>query len=71
MFQYGGFVKLKVVLGGVRLLAMQSVPLIQGKESAEKTARSIFVGNIPYEATEEKLVELFSKVGLHITVSIN
>ncbi|VDM32744.1 unnamed protein product [Hydatigera taeniaeformis] len=42
---------------------MQSAPIIQGKESAEKTARSIFVGNIPYEATEEKLVELFSKAG--------
>lgn len=41
---------------------MQSASIIQGKESAEKTARSIFVGNIPYEATEEKLVELFSKV---------
>ncbi|CAI2728146.1 unnamed protein product [Schistosoma spindalis] len=33
------------------------------KEAAEKTARSIFVGNIPYEATEEKLIELFSKAG--------
>lgn len=34
-----------------------------GKDGAEKTARSIFVGNIPYEATEEKLIELFSKAG--------
>ncbi|KAH9282903.1 Cleavage stimulation factor subunit 2 tau variant [Echinococcus granulosus] len=42
---------------------MQSASIVQGKESAEKTARSIFVGNIPYEATEEKLVELFSKAG--------
>ncbi|KAL5104459.1 hypothetical protein TcWFU_005070 [Taenia crassiceps] len=42
---------------------MQSASIAQGKESAEKTARSIFVGNIPYEATEEKLVELFSKAG--------
>nr|CAH8846406.1 unnamed protein product [Trichobilharzia regenti] len=33
------------------------------KEAAEKTARSIFVGNIPYEATEEKLIELFGKAG--------
>ncbi|KAL3321208.1 Cleavage stimulation factor subunit 2 [Cichlidogyrus casuarinus] len=32
-------------------------------ESAEKTARSIFVGNIPYEATEEKLTEIFEKAG--------
>ncbi|KAA3670520.1 cleavage stimulation factor subunit 2, partial [Paragonimus westermani] len=43
--------------------AMQpNFPLIT-KEAAEKTARSIFVGNIPYEATEEKLIELFGKAG--------
>ncbi|VDD76291.1 unnamed protein product [Mesocestoides corti] len=42
---------------------MQNVVIPPGKEGAEKTARSIFVGNIPYEATEEKLVELFSKAG--------
>ncbi|CAH8620221.1 unnamed protein product [Dicrocoelium dendriticum] len=46
-----------------------SMSAIQGgyphmtKEAAEKTARSIFVGNIPYEATEEKLIELFGKAG--------
>nr|CAX69437.1 cleavage stimulation factor, 3' pre-RNA, subunit 2, 64kDa [Schistosoma japonicum] len=39
-----------------------STPVLT-KEAAEKTARSIFVGNIPYEATEEKLIELFSKAG--------
>ncbi|TGZ64589.1 hypothetical protein CRM22_006307 [Opisthorchis felineus] len=39
-----------------------SFPLMT-KEAAEKTARSIFVGNIPYEATEEKLIELFGKAG--------
>lgn len=38
-----------------------SLPVLT-KEAAEKTARSIFVGNIPYEATEEKLIELFGKV---------
>ena len=31
--------------------------------SADKSARSCFVGNIPYEATEEKLKEIFSSVG--------
>ncbi len=41
---------------------MQAAGAPLGKEGAEKTARSIFVGNIPYEATEEKLVELFGKV---------
>nr|CDS29154.1 cleavage stimulation factor subunit 2 [Hymenolepis microstoma] len=42
---------------------MQTMQNVMGKESAEKTARSIFVGNIPYEATEDKLIELFSNAG--------
>ncbi|XP_064105238.1 cleavage stimulation factor subunit 2-like isoform X2 [Macrobrachium nipponense] len=29
----------------------------------EKSLRSVFVGNIPYEATEEKLKDIFSQVG--------
>ncbi|KAK8732852.1 hypothetical protein OTU49_006962 [Cherax quadricarinatus] len=29
----------------------------------EKSLRSVFVGNIPYEATEEKLRDIFSQVG--------
>ncbi|CAK9296890.1 unnamed protein product [Gordionus sp. m RMFG-2023] len=29
----------------------------------DRTLRSVFVGNIPYEATEEQLKELFSEVG--------
>ncbi|XP_071453754.1 cleavage stimulation factor subunit 2 isoform X2 [Hetaerina americana] len=29
----------------------------------DKSLRSVFVGNIPYEATEEKLKEIFSEVG--------
>lgn len=29
----------------------------------EKSLRSVFVGNIPYEATEDKLREIFSQVG--------
>ena len=32
-------------------------------ENIDKSARSCFVGNIPYEATEEKLKEIFSSVG--------
>ena len=32
-------------------------------QSIDKTARSVFVGNIPYEATEEKLKEIFASVG--------
>ncbi|THD20821.1 Cleavage stimulation factor subunit [Fasciola hepatica] len=43
-------------------MAQSNFPVLT-KEAAEKTARSIFVGNIPYEATEEKLIELFSKAG--------
>jgi cleavage stimulation factor subunit 2 len=30
----------------------------------DKSMRSVFVGNIPYEATEEKLKEVFSEVGV-------
>ena len=32
-------------------------------DSSDKSARSCFVGNIPYEATEEQLKEVFSNVG--------
>ena len=32
-------------------------------QSIDKSARSVFVGNIPYEATEEKLKEIFGSVG--------
>jgi len=28
-----------------------------------KSVRSVFVGNIPYEATEEKLKDIFAEVG--------
>ncbi len=31
--------------------------------NVDKSQRSVFVGNIPYEATEEKLKEIFSEVG--------
>ena len=31
---------------------------------SDKSSRSVFVGNIPYEATEEKLKEVFSEVGV-------
>jgi len=33
------------------------------EQQIDKSARSCFVGNIPYEATEEKLKEIFSSVG--------
>jgi hypothetical protein len=29
----------------------------------DKSVRSVFVGNIPYEATEEKLKDIFGEVG--------
>ena len=29
----------------------------------DKSLRSVFVGNIPYEATEEKLKDIFSQAG--------
>ncbi|XP_065183428.1 cleavage stimulation factor subunit 2-like [Sycon ciliatum] len=34
-----------------------------GGSQKERSLRSIFVGNIPYEATEEQLVEIFREVG--------
>lgn len=37
---------------------------VQGTLSAaERSIRSVFVGNIPYEATEEQLKDIFSEVG--------
>ena len=35
----------------------------QGGMIMDKSLRSVFVGNIPYEATEEKLKDIFSEVG--------
>jgi len=35
----------------------------QMKEAAEKSARSVFVGNIPYEATDEQLKDIFNQAG--------
>jgi len=37
----------------------------------EKSQRSVFVGNIPYEATEEKLKEIFSEVGPVLSFKVN
>ena len=34
-----------------------------GGQVMNKSLRSVFVGNIPYEATEEKLKDIFSEVG--------
>ncbi|XP_068152071.1 cleavage stimulation factor subunit 2 [Drosophila tropicalis] len=36
---------------------------VQDQSIMDKSMRSVFVGNIPYEATEEKLKEIFSEVG--------
>ena len=35
----------------------------QGGMIMDKSLRSVFVGNIPYEATEEKLKDIFNEVG--------
>jgi cleavage stimulation factor subunit 2 len=32
-------------------------------QSGERSIRSVFVGNIPYDATEEKLKDIFNEVG--------
>merc|ERR1712180_486246 len=33
------------------------------KEAAEKSARSVFVGNIPYEASDDELKDIFGQAG--------
>lgn len=38
--------------------------------AGEKSARSVFVGNIPYEATEEKLKDIFSEVGVVVSFKL-
>lgn len=42
---------------------MASLKDQQLKEAAEKSARSVFVGNIPYEATDEQLKDIFNQAG--------
>ena len=32
-------------------------------KDADRSARSVFVGNIPYDATEERLKDIFSEAG--------
>lgn len=43
---------------------LSDMTAVQGVLSAaERSVRSVFVGNIPYEATEEQLKDIFSEVG--------
>lgn len=42
---------------------MSQIVIEQQREANEKSLRSVFVGNIPYEATEENLKDIFSQVG--------
>ncbi|MGH0192203.1 UNVERIFIED_CONTAM: hypothetical protein FKN15_007889 [Acipenser sinensis] len=35
--------------------------------AVDRSLRSVFVGNIPYEATEEQLKDIFSEVGLVVS----
>ena len=39
-------------------------PVFDFTGEAEKAARSVFVGNIPYEATEEQLKAIFTEIGV-------
>lgn len=41
-----------------------------GGQVMDKSLRSVFVGNIPYEATEEKLKDIFSEVGQVVTFKL-
>lgn len=42
---------------------MSAVKDAQMKEAAEKSGRSVFVGNIPYEATDEEIKDIFGQAG--------
>ena len=42
---------------------MSQIVIEQQREANEKSLRSVFVGNIPYEATEESLKDIFAQVG--------
>ena len=42
---------------------MSQIVIEQQREANEKSLRSVFVGNIPYEASEENLRDIFSQVG--------
>jgi len=42
---------------------MSQIVIEQQREANEKSLRSVFVGNIPYEATDENLKDIFSQVG--------
>lgn len=39
------------------------IPQTNQMQAADRSLRSVFVGNIPYDATEEKLRDIFSAVG--------
>jgi len=42
---------------------MSAVKDAQMKEAAEKSGRSVFVGNIPYEASDEEIKDIFGQAG--------
>jgi len=45
-------------------MGMGGQPMFDFAGEAEKAARSVFVGNIPYETTEEQLKSIFSEIGV-------
>lgn len=42
---------------------MSQIVIEQQREANEKSLRSVFVGNIPYDASEDSLKDIFSQVG--------
>lgn len=46
---------------------MQNQQNRQSQSQSQANSRSVFVGNIPYEATEEQIQEIFSQVGPVVT----
>ncbi|KAM6953519.1 cleavage stimulation factor subunit 2 isoform 2-T2 [Aplochiton taeniatus] len=48
-------------------LAAAVVAAVGRDPAVDRSLRSVFVGNIPYEATEEQLKDIFSEVGLVVS----
>ncbi|XP_047128493.1 cleavage stimulation factor subunit 2 isoform X1 [Hydra vulgaris] len=50
-------------MAAIQVREISAVKDQQMKEAAEKSARSVFVGNIPYEASDDQLKDIFSQAG--------
>ncbi|XP_029702971.1 cleavage stimulation factor subunit 2 isoform X2 [Takifugu rubripes] len=54
-------------VSGVAAAAAAAAAAANRDPAVDRSLRSVFVGNIPYEATEEQLKDIFSEVGLVVS----